>query len=139
SGDQIVAIAKVGLGLGRTWVEHQYRFGPGPFGVVVPISGKPEMQVALTVHENVLGCEGGSETAVVVVSRVGIVCEGRPPLIVAEIHQTSRPVAMAIGSQAVRRQCAGWTRRTVLRLHSGHKPKAGEREQRERRVNNIRF
>src|SRR5262249_17423669 len=110
------------VGLGRPICEkHQYRFGPGPLVVVVPIFGHPEMQVALTVHNNVLGCKNSPEAAVVV-PLAWIECEGRPPLIVVELHQTSRPGAMAIGRYAVRRQCAGWTR--PLRLHSGHKPKA---------------
>src|SRR6476660_3421899 len=86
------------------------------------------MQVALTVHNNVLGCKSSPEAAVVV-PLVWIECEGRPPLIVVEIHQTSRPVAMAIGRQAERRQCAGWTRRTVWRLLSeGYAPAQDRRQ-----------
>src|SRR4029077_20432251 len=82
-----------------------------------------EMQVALTVHNNVLGCKSSPEAAVVVPLVWIHECEGRPPLIVVEIHQTSRPGAIAIGRQAGGRQCAGWTRRTVWRLLSeGYAP-----------------
>jgi hypothetical protein len=66
-------------------MEHQDRFGTGPFGVVVPILGYLKMQVAITVDKNVLGCKNSPKTAVVV-SLLSIECEGSPPLIVFERH-----------------------------------------------------
>jgi hypothetical protein len=49
-------------------------------------------------------------------------------------------MATRLGRQAVRRQCAGWTRRIVLRLLSeGYAPEASEREERERSMDNVRY
>jgi len=47
---------------------------------------------------------------------------------------------MAIGRQAIRRQCVVWTRQTVWRLLSeGYAPEASEREERERKIDNVRY
>jgi hypothetical protein len=59
--------------------------GAGPLGVVVPIFGHLEMQVAKGAERNVLGRENGPKTAVVV-PFISIECESSPPFIIFESH-----------------------------------------------------